>query len=209
MGIVYNPADSTFNVSFNNYTIKTTVTACSSVASNWINDILRIHSHQNPIVVGLDIEWCPNGFYGTTGENPAALLQLCVEDRCLIFQLIHCDYMPFEFIYFFSNDRLNFVGVGITSDFKKLEKDYGLKVRSCVNELGDLAAERTGWELMKKWSLQKLLLELREMQLEKPKSICLSNWSNRLLTPAQIEYAALDAFASFDLGWYLIFEDFF
>ncbi|KAJ3684946.1 hypothetical protein LUZ61_014110 [Rhynchospora tenuis] len=122
-GIVYNPVDSTFNITFNNYTIKTTVTACGSVASNWIDDILRNHSHLNQIVVGLDVEWCPNRFYGTTGENPAALLQLCVSDRCLIFQLIHSDYIPAELSDFFFNNRLNFVGVGVTSDFKKLEKE--------------------------------------------------------------------------------------
>lgn len=122
MGIFYDSTDSTYIVSAIDEAIKTTVTDSGDVVSYWIDDILRIHRRRlNRLIVGLDIEWCPHGLHGTYGENPVALLQLCVGRRCLVFQLIHCDYIPDELNDFLLDERFLFVGVGIGDDLKKLK----------------------------------------------------------------------------------------
>lgn len=123
MGIFYNYTDSTYIVSTFDKVIKATVTASGDVVSDWINEmILLIHRHNlDHLIVGLDLEWCPHGFHGTCGENPVALIQLCVGGRCLVFQLRNRDYIPVKFNDFLLDDRFRFVGVRIRDDLEKLK----------------------------------------------------------------------------------------
>jgi hypothetical protein len=124
MGISYNNTDSTYMVYAVDEAIKTTVTDSADVVCDWIYDIKRIHRCRlNHLIVGFDIEWCPHGFHGTYGVNPVALLQLCVGRRCLVFQLIHCDFIPDELQSFLLDNRFRFVGVGISNDIEKLERE--------------------------------------------------------------------------------------
>ena len=44
------------------------------------------------------------------------------------------------------------------------------------------------------------LAEVMGMQMDKPKSVTLSNWGEYILSNKQIEYAAVDAFVSFEIG---------
>ncbi|KAJ4733822.1 Werner syndrome-like exonuclease [Rhynchospora pubera] len=193
MGIFYDHTDSTYVIDYDaiDEVVKTTVTASGEVAADWIDEILRIHRRRlNHLIVGLDIEWCPHGWHGTTGENSAALLQLCVGRRCLVFQLIHCDYIPDELSDFLLDDRFRFVGVGIHADLQKLDDDYDLEVENAV-DLRYLAAEN-------------LVREFMGAHIVKPRNVRLSDWSRRALTQEQIEYAAFDAFTSFEIGRRLV-----
>lgn len=122
MGIRYND-DNTFTITVGNDVIKATLTNSGDEAADWIDDILHIHRRRlNHLIVGVDVEWCPNGLHDTRGQNPVALLQICVGRRCLIFQLIHCDYIPGELCDFLEDDRFTFIGVGIGEDADKLEQ---------------------------------------------------------------------------------------
>lgn len=122
MGIFYNN-DNTFTITVGNDVIEATLTNSGDEAADWIDDILHIHRrHLNRLIVGIDVEWCPHKFYGTSEQNPIALLQICIGHRCLIFQLIHCDYIPEELCDFLEDDRFKFVGVGIEEDADKLER---------------------------------------------------------------------------------------
>ncbi|KAJ4780714.1 Werner syndrome-like exonuclease [Rhynchospora pubera] len=48
--------------------IKATVTDSGEVASNFIDDILHINRlNLDNLIVGVDIEYCPNGLHGTYG----------------------------------------------------------------------------------------------------------------------------------------------
>jgi hypothetical protein len=59
--------------------------------------------------VGLDVEWRPS-FSGAYSKT--AIHQLCVGRRCLIFQLLHADYVPNTLDEFLSDPDYTFVGVG-------------------------------------------------------------------------------------------------
>ncbi|KAJ4733821.1 Werner syndrome-like exonuclease [Rhynchospora pubera] len=208
MGIYYDHNDSIYIVSTMEDDIKTTVTDSGEVAAEWINDILWIHRRRlHHLIVGFDIEWCPHGWHGTYGQNPPALLQLCVGRRCLVFQLIHCDYIPEELGEFLSDDRFRFLGVGIEDDVQKLWAEYGLAVDN-FDDLRYLAAEATGqWE-MRQWGLQNLVGEFMGVNMDKPRRVRLSDWGTYSLTEEQIEYAALDAFTSFEVGRRLVTGDY-
>ncbi|KAF0896074.1 hypothetical protein E2562_018189 [Oryza meyeriana var. granulata] len=74
-------------------------------------------------------------------QNPVALLQLCVDRRCLIFQLLHADYVPGSLRRFLGNPRDSFVGVGVDKDAERLSDDLGPPVANTA-DLSPLAAQR-------------------------------------------------------------------
>nr|GMC86807.1 uncharacterized protein LOC109178468 [Ipomoea batatas] len=79
-------------VHFHGNNLLVTVTKRAAEVDEWVNEILHNYCHVlHNLVVGLDIEWHPC----SEGEhNPAATLQLCVGERCLIFLLLHKDFIP-------------------------------------------------------------------------------------------------------------------
>ncbi|KAJ1689633.1 hypothetical protein LUZ63_013788 [Rhynchospora breviuscula] len=105
---------------------------------------------------------------------------------------------------FLRGDRYRFVGVGIREDAQMLLRWYDLDVRSCADDLRNLAAKKTGRLDMKLWGLQRLVRVFMGVHLEMPMRAHLCDWGRRVLEPEQIEYAALDAFASFEVGRKLV-----
>lgn len=72
--------------------------------------------------------------------------------------------------------------------------DYGLRVGNVVD-----LRELTGKE-MKNAGLKTLAKEVLGKEVEKPKKVSMSRWDNACLTLAQVQYACLDAFLSFEIG---------
>ncbi|KAL6997688.1 exodeoxyribonuclease I [Sarracenia purpurea var. burkii] len=97
-----------------------------------------------------------------------------------------------------------FVGVGIDSDAYKLENDYGLSVGTTF-ELGPLAAQEYGISALRNAGLKELARQVLGKEIEKPRAITLSRWENERLYPAQVLYACIDAFLSFEIGTRSIF----
>ncbi|KAG2687445.1 hypothetical protein I3760_09G051400 [Carya illinoinensis] len=187
-----------YDVSFDSDRIQTLVTSSPSVVDSWIFDIYRIHRRRlNRLIVGLDLEWRPS--FNRHVQNPVATLQLCVGRRCLIFQLIHATYIPESLVDFLGQTNFTFVGVGIKSDVEKLLDDYELEV-ACVVDLRLLAVEELGKMQLRNAGLKQLAWEVLGKQIEKPRNIKMSRWDNEWLTRAQIQYACLDAFLSFEIG---------
>ncbi|PIN25644.1 DNA helicase [Handroanthus impetiginosus] len=161
--------------------IITTVTHNDAIASRWISDVEFIHRHHlQRLIVGLDVEW-RSSYYGYI-SNPVATLQLSVGDRCLIFQLIHCSSIPSSLVNFLANPNYTFVGVGIKQDLEKLES---------------LAAEAYGRKELKNAGVKVLARVVMGKEVDKPKEVTLSRWDNQRLTPAQVQYACVDAFVCF------------
>ncbi|KAK1272538.1 hypothetical protein QJS04_geneDACA022300 [Acorus gramineus] len=136
-------SDSRFMVHFfDDAHIATVVTASAEEASEWVEAILWVHRRRlSRLIVGLDVEWRPNLSRGE--NNPVAVLQLCVGQRCLVFQLLHCRDIPYRLSNFLSNRKFKFMVVGIDKDFEKLSSDYNLEVANTI-DLRVFAAEVTG-----------------------------------------------------------------
>lgn len=102
-----------------------------------------------------------------------------------------------------SSPRVRKVGVGIQSDFWKLERDYGLSVapilKSCVVDLSHYANQVLGSK--ETWSLDGLVKHLFQRKINKNPIVRKSDWSEFPLTDIQKSYAATDAYVS-----YLIYE---
>ncbi|KAK8949924.1 hypothetical protein KSP40_PGU008300 [Platanthera guangdongensis] len=197
-------SDFTFTVTFNgSENIFTTLTASGDEVHYWISDILRLRNRRH-FVVGIDVEWRPSF---SRMRNPTALLQICVGHRCLIFQLLHADYIPLSLEEFLSNPRFTFVGVGINGDIDRLVQDSGMMVQNAV-DLRELAVEMIGRFEMRQMGLKALAEEIVGVQVSKPNRVRMSRWDEEVLTLDQIMYACLDAFLSFEIGRRLYAGDF-
>lgn len=187
-----------YDVTFYDDKILTLVTHSPAMVDSWISDIQRIHRRRlHRLIVGLDAEWRPN--FRRYQDNPMATLQLCVGHRCLIFQLIRAPSIPQSLVNFLANDNYSFVGVGIKEDVEKLYDEYALHVKN-VFDLRVLAAENTGNQGLRNAGLKSLAWAILGKNMDKPRSVTMSRWDTPWLTGAQVQYACIDSFISFEIG---------
>ncbi|KAK9290825.1 hypothetical protein L1049_009003 [Liquidambar formosana] len=187
-----------YDVTFFNDEIHTLVTRSPSMVDSWISDVENLHRHMlHRLIVGLDVEWRPS--FSRSIENPVAIIQLCVARKCLIYQLIHSPGAPQSLVDFLRKANYTFVGVGIDSDVEKLLGDYGFGVSNAV-DLRVLAADGLGMKELRNSGIKNLAKEVLGREIEKPKRVTMSRWDNEWLTPAQVQYACVDAFLSYEIG---------
>lgn len=166
---------------------ETSVDAC-------VNELYSLLARSHKKIVGLDVEWKPNSC------SKVATLQLCVDTRCFIFQLIHMESIPVSLKSLLMDPHITFLGVGIGNDSNKLAGDYGLVSNNNVIELGPLAVRVLGESYPKNAGLVQLANEVLGLNVSKSPSVVISDWSAKVLTYEQIEYAATDAYLSYKIG---------
>ncbi|KAG9134924.1 hypothetical protein Leryth_001189 [Lithospermum erythrorhizon] len=186
-----------YDVHIGPHSIHTLLTFCPHKVNEWFTKI-QTTPPSPPLLVGLDIEWKPNR--SKNQDNPAATLQLCISQNCLIFQLLYCSHFPKQLLDFLANKELTFVGVGIEHDVEKLVEDCGFAFGGKLVDLGCLASEKRGDGSLKKAGLKGLAKEVLGLEVEKPKRVACSRWDQEWLYPDQVKYACVDAFLSFEIG---------
>lgn len=141
-------------------------------------------------VLGLDTETKPSFSKGKI--NKVALLQLSSRSECVIVRLSTFERKtPLRPIRrLIESSAVVKAGVGIADDARTLLTDWGWRP-SAILELCDLS-ERKG---LLPHSLAKIYALLFGERI--PKAQRLSDWEREQLTTAQIEYAALDAWAGY------------
>jgi ribonuclease D len=194
-----------YTVGFGGDAITTTVTSSGDAVEGWLYEVRSVHRRRlHNLVVGLDVEWRPP--FGR-GYNPTALLQLCVGRRCLIFQLLHADYIPDALAEFLDDPDFRFVGVGVGADAERLSNDYNLQVNNTV-DLAELAADATGCEDLRNAGLKAIVSFVMGANVDKPRRVRLGPWDDYELSHEQVEYACIDAFVSFEVGRKLLTGDY-
>ncbi|KAJ3685144.1 hypothetical protein LUZ61_014308 [Rhynchospora tenuis] len=188
-------------VKHDNYTTRffgrnfdTVVTDEPVAVNTWINRILYIHHrrlnfHQgNNFIAGLRIQW--RSFQSS--RRPATI-QICIGRRVLFFQILQSRYIPPALSRLLSDSRITFVGYNIRYDCHLLKLYHDLVVSSTVDlrsvsGMGNASMER--------------MVEtfLGFPGVVKPSWIGNSDWDKSRLSVDQIQYAALDAYLSFELG---------
>lgn len=178
------------------------MTHSAKVVDKWISRIYDIHRRRlSNLIIGLDIEWLP---YSPPEEpNPAAIVQICVGHRCLIFQILHAHSVPESLREFLAIQGFTFVGVGVQKDADKLFEDWNLKVEGTM-DLAEAAADKYKVAYYRNIGLKRLAVELIGKLMKKPKHVTLSQWDSKNLSVEQVEYAAIDAYICFELGMSLM-----
>ncbi|KAB1213580.1 Werner Syndrome-like exonuclease [Morella rubra] len=148
------------------------------------------------VVLGFDIEWRPT-FKRGVSPGKAAVMQICWgTSHCHVMHIFHSG-IPQSLQCLLEDPSLLKVGIGICNDAVKVYKDYSVSIKA-AEDLSSLANEKLGGD-PQKWSLGSLTKMLISKELLKPSKIRLGNWETNFLSKEQLEYAAVDAFAS----WYL------
>ncbi|KAK6124936.1 hypothetical protein DH2020_041318 [Rehmannia glutinosa] len=194
---VYVGTQKLYDVLLDDVEIETLVTYDSYKATAWVDNTELHHGCRlHRLIVG------------ARHRHPVATLQLCVGKSCLIFQILRADKIPRRLREFLGNSDYTFVGVGIEGDVRKLRNDYGLEVAK-TRDLGSWAGDELGRADLRYVGLKALAKEVVGVEIEKPQNVRLSRWDYHVLTEAQVTYACLDAYLSFEIGrrlsaWYEI-----
>ncbi|KAK4406912.1 Exonuclease 3'-5' domain-containing protein 2 [Sesamum angolense] len=188
-------ASNKYMVSFSGTRIETTVTDKAAVVTNWVQEVLSMYGGQS-MIVGLDCEWKPNSY--AFENNKTATLQLCVDTKCLILQLFYLDFIPQSLKNFMVHPSVTFVGVGVQDE---LQQEYGLVCSaSAMKDIQEMAMARHPLEFIRRPGLKDLASWFVGLNMSKPIHVCRSNWEARNLSLDQIEYACIDAYASYRIG---------
>ncbi|KQK09028.1 hypothetical protein BRADI_2g45630v3 [Brachypodium distachyon] len=192
--------------------IRTTVTNSGYLVECFLKEVQqRFHEEvqaaepqdadvQHCLIVGLDTEWRQISHKGRRAKSfQIALLQLCVGDRCLVFQIFNADYVPHQLAEFLANPDHCFVAVGVGGDEQRLREDCGIEVAYTM-DLPEVAADVLHRPKLRQSGLKTLAREVMGALIDKPKRVTLSDWSSEHLTWEQVRYACIDAFVSFDVG---------
>ncbi|XP_026377596.1 uncharacterized protein LOC113271887 [Papaver somniferum] len=177
-----------YNVQCNGVTIVTTVTNSSSLIDSVLNEF------RSKRIIALRIKCNPN-----SANKKVATLQLCHGNRCIIIQLLHLDSIPNSLINLLLDRSIKFVGMIITQDIAKLDRDYGLKCWS-GHELGSLMSIHA--MITQQFPGRAAGREMTAPSVEELISMFThhSDWSTDILTSEQIKAATIDAYTSFSFG---------
>lgn len=180
--------------------IGTTITKDTHIVNKWLEKLEKKNQNLNELNIGIDCKW--------DGENTVAILQICVNSNCLIFQLNHSRYIPMSLITFLNTPSYTFTGIGIEETCEKLGYRRALLERNQASflskmvDLGDLAVEK-GYCTEDNMGLG--LAELAEIVLKKKvdedyQDVGMRRWDEEVLSGNQVKCACIDGFLSFEIG---------
>jgi ribonuclease D len=145
-------------------------------------------------IVGFDTETRPN--FTKNQHHKIALVQLALDDVCYLFRLNRLGGFPSHLIDFISDDKVMKVGLSLQDDFHSIRKRIAIEPANFV-DLQKVAPSYGIADI----SLQKIYAILFGKKISKKSR--LSNWDADMLTDAQKQYAALDAWTCLRIYQYL------
>ncbi|TCB45335.1 3'-5' exonuclease domain-containing protein 2 [Acinetobacter terrestris] len=145
-------------------------------------------------LLGFDTESKPTFTKGEVSTGPH-LIQLASHDAAYLFQ-INPEILEFLKPVFESRDQIK-VGFGLKNDAHLFRKK-GIELNSVI----ELSKCFSAFGYPNPMGLKNAMALLFQVNFPKSKKISTSNWARKTLTPAQIQYAAADAYAPV-----LVFEE--
>ena len=149
---------------------------------------------KNCALLGFDTESKPTFAKGEVSTGPH-LIQLASHDSAYLFQ-INPEILEFLKPVFESRDQIK-VGFGLKNDAHLFRKK-GIELNSVI----ELSKCFSAFGFPNPMGLKNAMALLFQVNFPKSKKISTSNWARKTLTPAQIQYAAADAYAPV-----LVFEE--
>lgn len=134
-------------------------------------------------VIGFDTEKKPT--FNKGEYNHTAMVQLSTMEDAYLFRLNNMGYPSSLFDLMADNSILK-LGISIDDDLKDLNKARSFKPKN-FTDLNDVVRELG----VKHMGVKKLAAVFLESRISKNQQV--SNWENETLSPAQLKYAATDA----------------
>lgn len=140
--------------------------------------------------VGFDTESKPTFRKGEVSQGPH-VLQFSTTERAYIFRshIRECQKVVYQAL---QSRELIKIGFGLQGDLQQISQRFGIKPLSMVDL--DRAFNRLGFQ--RSLGAKSAVAMLFQRKLRKSKSVTISNWAARDLTPKQLLYAANDAYAA-------------
>lgn len=184
-----------YKVKFHKIDLTTTVTDSPDVADQWIYKVLNEKEKKEDckdLAVGLCIGWKSCCLIDHDRHHRIATINLCFQNRCLIFQVLRLGYLPPRFQDFLSQGCCKFVGVEIDDHSRMLQEDWGVS----INQQVDLEIFSKRRDI----GLRALAYEILDVDVCKPVEATMTDWEARRLTPIEVQYASIDALLCFEIG---------
>jgi ribonuclease D len=163
-----------------------------------INSLEQCHALEQELkscaVLGFDSESKPTFKVGEVSTGPH-LIQLATLDKAYLFQM-NDSIWDFLKPIFASREQIK-VGFGLKNDAHLFRKK-GIELNSVI----ELSKCFKAFGLNNPVGLKNAMALLFQVNFPKSKRISTSNWASKKLSPAQIDYAAADAYAPV-----LVFEE--
>jgi len=163
-----------------------------------INSLEQCHALEQELkshaVLGFDSESKPTFKVGEVSTGPH-LIQLATLDKAYLFQM-NDSIWDFLKPIFASREQIK-VGFGLKNDAHLFRKK-GIELNSVI----ELSKCFKAFGLNNPVGLKNAMALLFQLNFPKSKRISTSNWASKKLSPAQIDYAAADAYAPV-----LVFEE--
>lgn len=102
---------------------------------------------------------------------------------------------------FLGDKRITFVGKEVATDATTLLQDYGLLVAN-VRDVSRMAANKYEDPVYLRFGLSKLVFNILNVGMEKPREITMSEWDREVLSEKQIQYMQ-PLMGLFRLSWVL------
>lgn len=134
-------------------------------------------------VVGFDTEKKPT--FNKGEYNHTAMVQLSTMGNAYLFRLNNMGY-PTSLFNYMADASILKLGISIDDDLKDLNKARQFSPQN-FTDLNDVVRELG----VKHMGVKKLAAVFLESRISKNQQV--SNWENEVLTPAQLKYAATDA----------------
>jgi ribonuclease D len=141
-------------------------------------------------LIGIDTETKPNFRKGQM--NKVALIQLALVDVVYLLQLKRFG-MPASISDILENPEIKKIGIATAQDVKELRRDYPPCSVAGVVDLNKLS-KSMGFKSAGARKLTALILGFRISKRQQ-----MSNWEQKVLTPAQRRYAATDAWVCLEM----------
>lgn len=135
-------------------------------------------------VIGMDTETRPT-FRKGAAARPVALIQLALPDVVYLIRLNHHG-LPAGIRAVLEDASIKKIGIGTRDDVRELKRDFDCELKGVVDL--NSVCKGLGYKSIGARKLTALILGKRISKSQQT-----SNWENQTLTPAQIGYAATDA----------------
>ncbi|PRP72784.1 ribonuclease D [Planoprotostelium fungivorum] len=149
-------------------------------------DALKLIAHET--IVGFDMEWKPNLLPGD--NHPIALIQISGVSVCILFRINLLGCIPNSLVELLTSHSICKIGHTIDhNDAQKLEEQHGITLHNVI-DIKEIAITKNLYPL----GLKALTRSFLHCYLDKKHAV--SDWEQQILSRAQIQYAATDAWVS-------------